>query len=159
MAQLSNPTIQTIEAGQNAVFTSSFITPQEFGIILPNSDTSSLFLRGVWVPRRFLGCGCGWRDFFAEFYASFSANIQIPSGGTVGEISVAITVNGEPIQTSRMIATPAAVEEFANISTQVFVPIPRGSVESLAVENTSDQAIQMQNANLTVFMPGSQLVR
>ena len=161
MAQLSNATLQTIEAGQSAIFTTSFITPQEIGIILPNADTSSLYLRGIIPNRGFLPrfCGCGWRDFFAEFYASFSANVQIPTGGTVGEISVAIALNGEPLQTGTMIVTPTAVETLDNISTQVFVPIPRGGFGSLSVENTGTEAIEMQNANLTVFLPGSNFVR
>lgn len=153
MAQLSNAALQTIEPGRSAVFTSAFIAPQELGLILPNADTSSLFLRGLPIPRSMFG-RCGWRDFFAEFYASFSANIQIPTGGTAGEISVAISVNGQPIPTSIMIVTPAAVQVFDNVSTQIFVPIPRGAVESVSVDNVSTQAIEMQNANLTVFLPG-----
>jgi len=151
MAQISAPALQTIEAGQNAVFTATFISPSELGIILPNTDSSSLYLRGVFRPQ-FNTCGCN-RNFFTDFYASFSANVQIPTGGTVDEIAVAISINGEPIQTSIMRTNPAAVEEFANISTQVYIPIPKGTVQSISVENIGAQAIDMQNANLTVFMP------
>lgn len=153
MAQATANTLQTINAGQNAIFTSTFITPQEYGIILPNANDNAIYLRGLPIRSRL--CGCCMRDFFSEFYASFSANIAIPTGGTVEAISIALTVDGDPIPASTMIVTPAAVEEFQNISTQIFVPIPKGSLGSLAVENISTQAIELQNANLTVFMPSN----
>ena len=82
--------------------------------------------------------------------ASFSGNIQIPTGGTVGEISVAIAIDGEILESTRMIVTPAAVENFFNVSAQVYVDIPCGCCLTLAVQNTSDQAIEVQNANFIV---------
>lgn len=88
-----------------------------------------------------------------EYYASFSANVQIPDGGTVEPISLAITVNGDPLPNSIMTVTPAAVEEFSNISTQVLVPVLRGCCTNVAVENISTQTVEVQNANLTVFLP------
>lgn len=148
MAQLSNNGPITLDAGQSLTFTNVFITPSELGIMLPNGDNNGLYLRGV-PTRRFFRCV---KDFFSEFYSSFSANVSIPTGGTVESVSVAISVDGNPIPTSTMIATPAAVEEFSNISTQVFVPIPIYSTGLVTITNTSTQAITLQNSNLTVFM-------
>lgn len=150
MAQLSANALQIVPAGQSAVFTNTFITPQEFGVILPRPDNNGLYLRGT-IGRCTPKC---WRDFFAEFYASFSANVQIPTGGTVEEISLAISQDGQPLPSGIMIVNPAAVEEFDNVSVQVFVPVPRGGIETITVDNTSTQDIGLQNANLTVFMPG-----
>lgn len=64
-----------------------------------------------------------------------------------------VAINGEVIPTSTMIVTPAATEELQNVSTQVYVPIPRGCCQSISVRNTSDQPIEVQNANLTIFRP------
>jgi hypothetical protein len=81
---------------------------------------------------------------------TFGANIAIPTGGTPGEISVAITVDGATIPASTMIATPAAVEEFSNVSRRIPVPIFKGCCQSVAVRNTSDQPILVQNASLVI---------
>ena len=84
----------------------------------------------------------------ARFLVSYSGNIQIPTGGTVGEISIALAVDGEPLQSTRMIVTPAAVENFFNVSAQAYIDVPRGCCSTVAVQNTSTQAIEVQNSNL-----------
>ena len=84
----------------------------------------------------------------ARFLVSYSGNIQIPTGGTVGAISLAIAVDGEPLQSTRMIVTPAAVENFFNVSAQAYVDVPCGCCSTVAVQNTSTQAIEVQNSNL-----------
>ena len=74
----------------------------------------------------------------ARFKISFGGNIALPTGGTVGPISLAIAIDGEPIATTTMISTPAAVEEFNNIFGAIFIDIPRGCCSSVSVRNTSD---------------------
>ena len=86
----------------------------------------------------------------ARFLVSFSGNIAIPTGGTVEEISLAIAIEGEPLQSTRMRVTPAAVDQYGNISAQAYVDVPRGCCATVAVENTSGQSINVQNANLIV---------
>lgn len=49
-----------------------------------------------------------------------------------------------------MIVTPAAVEEFWNVYASVFVSVPAGCCLSVAVENTSAEAISVQNANIII---------
>jgi len=83
----------------------------------------------------------------------FGANIAIPTGGTPGAISLAIQIDGSTIPSSTMIVTPAAVEEFDNVSRAINVPIWRGCCESVAVRNTSDQPILVQNANIIFSRP------
>ena len=86
----------------------------------------------------------------ARYKVTFGGNIQIPEGGTVEEISIALSLEGEPLASATAIVTPAAVEEFFNVFVAVFVDVPRGCCVSLAVENTSTQSIEVQNANIIV---------
>lgn len=151
MAEFAANALQRIEPGENLVFT-EFPNPNEMGSIFWEASLNQILLKGI-VPTE-MGC-CMWRTNarFAQYYAQFSANVQIPEDGESGEISLAITINGEVIPTSTMIVTPADTEELQNISTQVYVPIPKGCCQSISIRNTSDQAIEVQNANLTLFRP------
>lgn len=81
---------------------------------------------------------------------SFSGNIAIPTGGTVEAISLAIAISGEPVLSSQMISTPAAVDQYNNVSSGIYIDVPRGCCVNIAVENTSDQAISVANANIIV---------
>ena len=86
----------------------------------------------------------------ARFRVSFGANIAIPTGGTIGPISLAIAINGEPVATTTMIETPTAVNEYNNVFSAIFLDIPRTCCSQISVVNVSDQAINVQNANLIV---------
>lgn len=86
----------------------------------------------------------------ARFFVNFSANIAIPTGGTVEAISLAVAISGEPVLSSQMISTPAAVEQFNNVSAGVYIDVMAGCCVNIAVENTSGQAIDVSNANIVV---------
>lgn len=86
----------------------------------------------------------------ARFRVSFGGNIAIPTGGTVGPISLAIAIDGEAVATTTMISTPAAVEEYQNVFSAIFLDIPRGCCSQISVKNISDQDIEIQNANLII---------
>lgn len=86
----------------------------------------------------------------ARFKISFGGNIAIPTGGTVAPISVGIAIDGEPIASTTMISTPAAVEEYNNIFGAIFIDIPRGCCSTVSVRNLSNQEIEIQNANLII---------
>lgn len=126
--------IQTVEAKENVVFTETPVCGSK--CIVHREGSGTIKLRGITNQCR------------ARFLVSFSGNIQIPTGGAVAPISVAISVDGEPLQSTRMIVTPAAVENFFNVSAQAYIDVPCGCCTSVSVENTSTQAIQVQNANL-----------
>lgn len=82
----------------------------------------------------------------------------MPEDGTVGPISISLAIDGEPVQTSRAIVTPAAVDEYFNVTSTAIITVPKGCCFTVAVENTSEgataadpaTAINVQNANLTV---------
>ena len=86
----------------------------------------------------------------ARFFVDFSGNIAIPTGDTVGAISLAIAISGEPVLSSQMISTPAAVDQYNNVSSGIYIDVPRGCCVNIAVENTSDQAVSVANANIVV---------
>ena len=86
----------------------------------------------------------------ARFFVNFSANIAIPTGGTVEAISLAVAISGEPVLSSQMISTPAAVEQFNNVSAGIFIDVQAGCCVNIAVENTSSQAVDVSNANIIV---------
>lgn len=89
----------------------------------------------------------------------FGANIAIPTGGTVEAISLAISIDGSSIPSSQMIVTPAAVEEFFNVSRSINAEIWRNCCETVTVRNTSDQPILVQNANIIFSRPDLQVTR
>ena len=82
----------------------------------------------------------------ARYFVEFSANIA----GTAGEISLAIAISGEPVLSSQMRSTPAAVSQYNNVSAGIYVDVPAGCCVNIAVENTSTQAIDVANANIVV---------
>ena len=84
----------------------------------------------------------------ARYKVSFGANIAIPAGGTVAPISIALAIAGEPLNSATAIVTPAAAGEYFNVFTAAFIDVPRGCCITIAVENTSTQAISIANSNL-----------
>ena len=103
---------------------------------------------------------------FARYQVTFNGNIAVPTGGTVGPISVALALDGEPLATSRAIVTPAATAtdpptqaNFFNVTSTAIIDVPKGCCFNVSVENTSESAtpattpaptILVQNANMTV---------
>ena len=49
-----------------------------------------------------------------------------------------------------MISTPAAVEEYQNVFSAIFLDIPRGCCSQISVKNTGEDPIEIQNANLII---------
>lgn len=134
MAEFTGIAIQTVAQGEDVAFTETQASATK--CIVHRQGSSIVKLRGLTNQCR------------ARFLVSYSGNIQIPTGGTVEAISLAIAIDGEPLQSTRMIVTPAAVENFFNVSAQAYVDVPRGCCVTVAVQNTSAQAIEVQNSNL-----------
>lgn len=150
MAEYSANAIQTVNPGESIVFTEA-PSPCARGLVRHRDGTGNFLLSG-YVPNSNCGCCCNRRKS-AEYLVDFGANIAIPTGGTVGPISVAIAVDGATVPASTMIITPAAVEEYFNVSRAINVPIWRGCCESVTIRNTSDQPILVQNANVLFSRP------
>lgn len=136
MAQYTNIPVQTVAIGQNVIFTETPVCGN--GCIMHREDSGIVTLR---APQR----------QNARFLVDFSGNITVAEDGTVGAISVAIAIEGEPLQSTNMIVTPAAIGDYFNVSSQSYINVPCGCCVTVAVENTSaETAIDVQNANLTV---------
>lgn len=134
--ELTANAIQTIAANANVLFTDT-VVPGNCSIT--HRDGSGLVtLRGLTNQCR------------ARFRVSFGGNIAIPTGGTVGPISLALAVDGEPVATTTMISTPTAVEEYNNVFSAIFLDIPKGCCSQISVKNISDEDIEIQNANLII---------
>ena len=128
--------LQEVAENQNVLFTDTVICGGPS--IVHRGGSGLVTLRGLTNQCR------------AQYKVSFGGNIAIPTGGTVEEISLALTIDGEPLGSATMIETPAAVEEFSNVFSAVYIAVPRGCCLTVGVRNTSAQAINVQNANLIV---------
>ena len=129
--------IQTVNENANVLFTDTVVCGS---LSIAHRDGSGLVsLRGLATAQ------CR-----ARFRVSFGANIAIPTGGIVDAISLALAIDGEPVAATTMIYTPAAVEEYGNVFSSIFIDIPRGCCSTISVQNTSGEAIDVQNANLIV---------
>lgn len=84
------------------------------------------------------------------YRVSFGGNIAIPEGGTVEAITAALAVDGEPLASATATVTPAATEDYFNIYVSALVAVPRGCCVTVAMQNTSTQAISVANANMIV---------
>ena len=136
MAEYIANAVQTVATNQDVLFSDTAVDGN--CSIIHREGSGLVTLRGITSQYR------------ARYRVFFGGNIAIPSGGTVGEISLAIAINGEAVGPATMIETPAAAEEFSNVSASVFIDVPNGCCTTVSVTNISSQAISVQNANLIV---------
>ena len=152
MAEFTNNAYQTVNPNQQVTLNTTIGCPK--GYVYHREGSGIVTLRGI------------TNNCFARYQVTFNGNIAIPDGGTVGPISVALAIDGEPILTSRAIVTPAATAtdpptqaNFFNATSTAIITVPRGCCFNISVENTSESAtpattpapaILVQNANMTV---------
>jgi hypothetical protein len=140
-AEYSANALQSVPVGGSVIFTESPV-PCNRGLVY-HRDGSGLF--------RLAGnncCRCCCRG--TDYEVGFHANIQIPEGGTVETISLAIFVDGEEDPSSIMSVTPAAVQEPFNVGAGIIATVPCiCRCSSVSVRNVSTQPIEVANANIT----------
>jgi len=147
MAEFTYNPVQLVEPNQNVLLDT--VIPCGKGYVYHRDGSGIVILRGI------VNCPSAC---FARYQVTFNGNIALPEGGVVGPISVALAIDGEPIQTSRAIITPAAADEYGNVTSTAIITVPKGCCFTVAVENTSAPAaaggvapeINVQNANLVV---------
>ena len=149
MAEYSANAVQTVNPGESITFTST-VFPCDRGFVRHGDGTGNFLLSG-WVPST--NCPCCNTNRSAEYLVDFGANIAVPTGGTVGQIALAIAVDGGTITYSEMDATPAAVEEYFNVSRAITVPIFNGCCQTVTVRNISEQPISVKNASIRFSRP------
>ena len=136
MAEFTGVFVQQIAANGNAVFSETPVSGSN--CIVHREGSGIITLRGMTNQCR------------ARYKVVFGGNIAIPTGGTVGPISVAIAVEGEALGSATAIVTPAAVNEFFNVFAAAVIEVPRGCCVTVAVKNTSTETIELENANVIV---------
>lgn len=146
MAEFLKNDIQSVALNAPILFNASI--PCNKGYVYHEDETGVFILRGI------------TNNCFARYQVTFNGNIAIPEGGEVTPIAVALAVSGEPRLTSRAIFTPAAVDEYGNVTSTALITVPKGCCFSLSVEyvdaTTDDAAvtptplINVQNANLVI---------
>lgn len=136
MAEFTNSGIVAVSAGQNVPLTETAV--QGKPCIVHREGAGIVTLRGLTNQCR------------ARFRVSYGGNIAVPEGGTAEAITAALALNGEALAASTATVTPAAVENYFNISVSAVIDVPKGCCATVAVKNTSGQTVNFANSNLTV---------
>ena len=145
MAEYIEVDSQLVSLNNPIVFTASIPCPR--GYVLHDDGTGTFTLRGV------------TNNCFARYQVVYNANVQIPEGGEVTPIAVAISVNGETRPSSLAIATPADAEEYTNLTSTAIVTVPKGCCFNVSVRyvsgvtdgtTTPTPTIEVANSNLVI---------
>lgn len=136
MAEYVNTSIETVAANQSVPLTATAVNGKP--CIVHREGSSQVTLRGLTNQCK------------ARFRVAFGGNIAVPTGGTVEAISAALAINGEPLNSATAIVTPAAVENYFNIFVSAIVEVPKNCCLTVAMENTSTQAVNFANSNMTI---------
>lgn len=146
MAEYVANAVQNVALNSPILFNSSI--PCNRGCVFHEDETGVFILRGK------------TNNCFARYQVTFNGNVAIPTGGAVTPIALAISVCGEPRLTSRAIFTPAAVDEYGNLTATALITVPKGCCFNVSidyVDATTDDAattptplIEVQNANLVI---------
>lgn len=134
-AEYSYTTTQTVNEGENILFSNGERCCKKN--LITHNDGSGIF-RLKNAPNV---CKTIYR-------VHFNANIAITNGGTVGPLSVALVQNGEVLRNAVATVTPAASGDFFNVSVSTFIEIPCPCCDTISVENISETAIDVINANI-----------
>ena len=148
MAEFVYNDSQLVEPNQNVLLMDSIPCPH--GYVIHRNGSGIITLRGI------VNNPCA---NFARYQVTYNGNLAVPEGGTAGAIAIALAIDGEPIQTSKAIVTPAADSEFFNATSTAIITVPRGCCYTISVENVSVSAdpattpapeIEVANSNLVI---------
>ena len=102
--------------------------------------TPNIILRGV-----------NGRTGNAQYNVRFSGNIAVATGGTVGEIDLALSVDGYVLPLTVAAATPAAIGDRWHVSGDANIEVPSCCCKTVTVVNAStDTAITVTNLGVEV---------
>lgn len=135
-AEYAYSPVQTVTENANILFLNGNRACNK-GYITHRTDSGIFRLKGA-------SNGCK-----AIYRVTFNGNIAVTTGGTVGEISIGLQEDGETVNNAVASVTPAAVENFFNVSVDTFVTIPCGCCITVSVKNISTgTSIDVRNANI-----------
>lgn len=134
--QLTAVSAQTVAAGNNLIFENPTCSCSRNNIIY-QSGSGIIMVRGA-------------ANCCAKYHVSFHGNAATPTGGTAGQISFAITLNGAPMNNAVGSTYTAAVEQYSNIGMETEVDVPAGCCFSVAIRNIGANDAAIANGNLIV---------
>lgn len=136
-AEYSYVPVQTVAIGERVAFL-NFERACKKGYVTHRSGSGLFKLKGI------KGC-CE-----TTYKVSFNGNIAVPTDGTPGDISLAITEDGEALGNATATVTVPLVERISNVSMSTFVTVPCNCCVSVTVRNVSaGTALNVSNANIT----------
>ena len=155
-AEYSANAEQLVLPNQPVIFTESPV-PCNRGFIFHRNE-SGIFRLASLARRIFAGGCCCCRKFLeTQYRVEFHANIAIPEGGTVEPINLAVSIDGQIDPSSLMEITPAAVDQYGNVSAGIIVSVPSVcGCETISVVNagTTETGINVRNANILIDVIG-----
>lgn len=159
-AEYSANAVQLVLPNQPVIFTESPV-PCNTGSIFHRDESGNFLLasraNGIFTR----GCRCCRKLLETQYLVEFHANIAVPTGGTVEPINLVVSIDGTADPSSLMEVTPAAVDEYGNVSAGIIVSVPSlCRCENISVINpgTTATGINVRNANLIITPLGVRAV-
>lgn len=151
MAEWTSVADQIVNPGESITFTENTVRCTR-SLVLHRDDTGSFLVKGQPVnPQCYDSRQCCCQGpKVVNYKVNFGANVAVPTGETLGPITVAIVVDGATLNGTTMESTPAAVEEYNSISRKATVPIFYGCCQTVTIRNTSPIPISVRNAIINI---------
>jgi len=131
MIELINSEIQTVAVGQRVIFDKSITHTGCAERHRTESGTITLVKPG-------------------KYKVFFAANITVPTGTTPTEVALNLIQDGDVLPGTLMRATPAAIEEYFNVSTERIVDVYCGSTTTISVANAGLTPALIDNPNIII---------
>lgn len=111
-------------------------------LVMHDDMTPNVTLRGI---------GNGRTAGNAQYNVRFSGNIAVAVGGTIGEIDLALSVDGYTLPLTIAAATPAAIGDYWHVSGDETIEVPSCCCKTVTVVNAStDTSITVRNLGVEV---------
>ena len=141
MAEYSYPLAQNVAVDENILFLNGDRCCKR-GYIIHNNTSGVFRLKGICK-------NCAPR---AIYKVNFHANVAVApaaDGGVLEPISIALVQNGETMQNTVSVVTPAAIGNQFVVNFETLIELPCGCCDTISVKNISDTtAITVANANI-----------
>ena len=128
MVEFGYNDVQTLQANAPAILQDIRPCAKRPQRVVHDNLTPNIILRGI------VANPCQQN---AQYNVRYSGNIAVAEGGTVGEIQLALSVNGYVRPLTIAAATPAAVGEYWHVSGDATIDVPVGCCTTVAIVNAS----------------------
>ena len=128
MVEFGYNEVQTLQPGAAAVLENIRPCTKRPQRVIHDNLTPNITLRGIVANNC---CGS------AQYNVRYSGNIAVTTGGTAGEIQLALSVNGYVRPLTIAAATPAAVGDYWHVSGDATIDVPVGCCTTVSIVNAS----------------------